>query len=67
MQYANFFYYFQKISIAFFEFRKLKYMLNIFNHLQYRQKILILDCFEFLSMEYKLPSFNANEFNFVSH
>ena len=30
-------------------------------------KILVLYCFEFLSVEYKLQSFDANEFKFVSH
>ena len=42
-------------------------MFNLFNSLQYRQKILVLDFFEFLCVEYKSESFNANEFKFVCH
>ena len=53
--------------LHFFDFRKVEYLFNLCHFLQYRQKILVLDCFEFLSVEYKLRSFNANAFKFISH
>ena len=61
----NFFIHSENICLEFFKFRRVEYIFKVLNSLQYHRKILILHCFEFLSVEYKLRSFNANKF--VSH
>ena len=55
------------MCISVFEFRKVEYIFNLFNFRQYHQKILVLYCFEFIYVEYKLQCFNSNEFKFISH
>ena len=53
--------------LNFFISSKVEYIFNLFNSLHYRQKILVSNRFIFLSVKYKLRSFNANEFKFVSY
>ena len=61
--------YLHKISVLYLlKLSKVQYMINLFNFLQYRQKILVLDYCKFLSVEYKFQSiYNFNVFSAMSY
>ena len=45
------------------KFRKVEFIFNLLNSLQYRKKILVLSHFKFIFVEYKLWNFYANNLN----
>ena len=45
------------------KFRKVEFIFNLLNSLQYRKKILVLNNFKFIFVEYKLRNFYANNLN----